>query len=317
MINFGIIGPGNIAKRAAQGILCSPKANLYAVASRNLEKAKKFQEVYGASVAYGSYEELLADPKVDAVYICTPNTLHYDQIMMCLSHKKHVVCEKPMVENEQQVKEVFAKAREMGCFLMEAEKTMFTPLNVKLKNLVQEGTIGKLQAIRGEFSFNVLNSLDAEHWVLGKEMGGSAFDIGVYPICFAHFFADAEVKDSMVERIEHPDFACDFGMHADVWYENGIYAFLQSNWFYTPKYKGRAVLSGDKGYLEIPEFWKGKKAYLHIGDKVDEISVEMESDFEGEVTHAAQCIEQGLLESPVLGEAMSCKIIRIVEKIKK
>ena len=123
MINFGIIGIGNIAHRVAKGILCSKKANLYAVASRNKDNAEQFQKQYGAEKAYGSYKELLEDAAVDAVYICTPNSLHYEQIQLCLSCGKHVVCEKPMVANSEQVKELFAQARKVGCFLMEAEKT--------------------------------------------------------------------------------------------------------------------------------------------------------------------------------------------------
>ena len=311
MVNFGIIGLGNIAQRVAKGILCSSKAKLYAVASRDKENAEKFKEKFFAEVAYDSYEDLLNDPKVEVVYICTPNYLHYDQIMKCLLHKKHVVCEKPMVENEQQEKEVFAKAREMGCFLMEAEKTMFTPLNVKLKQMVENGVIGKLHAIRAEFSFDVLKDVDADHWVLGKEMGGSAYDIGVYPISFSHFFADSKVSEFETQKLPHPKFPCDFGMQSHVRYENGVDAFLQSNWYYTPEHKGCGILAGAEGYIEIPAFWKSNKAYLHKNGSVEEISVEMESDFEGEVSHAASCIEKGLIESPVLGEEMSLQIIRI------
>ena len=313
MLNFGIIGIGNIAHRVAKGILCSPKANLYAVASRNKENAKEFKEQYGAEKAYGSYEELLNDSEVDVVYICTPNALHFDQIMLCLSYGKHVVCEKPMVADEVQVKKLFAEARRKGCFLMEAEKTMFTPLNVKLKQMVREGVIGKLQAIRAEYSYDVLKEVDTDHWVLGKEMGGSAYDIGVYPISFAHFMAGSKMQDLQVEKLMHPEYSCDFGMQADILYENGVYGFLKTNWFYTAEHKGSAILAGDEGYIKVPAFWKSTKAYLYKDGKVEEISVEMESDFEGEVTHAAECIEKGLLESPVLGEEMSLEIIRVVD----
>ena len=316
MINFGIIGIGNIAHRVAKGILCSPKANLYAVASRNKENAKEFKEQYGAEKAYGSYKELLNDSEVDVVYICTPNALHFDQIMLCLSYGKHVVCEKPMVADEVQVKKLFAEARRKGCFLMEAEKTMFTPLNVKLKQMVREGVIGKLQAIRAEYSYDVLKEVDTDHWVLGKEMGGSAYDIGVYPISFAHFMAGSKMQDLQVEKLMHPEYSCDFGMQADILYENGVYGFLKTNWFYTAEHKGSAILAGDEGYIKVPAFWKSTKAYLYKDGKVEEISVEMESDFEGEVTHAAECIEKGLLESPVLGEEMSLEIVRVVDYTK-
>ena len=199
---------------------------------------------------------------------------------------------------------------------MEAEKTMFTPLNVKLKQMVREGVIGKLQAIRAEYSYDVLKEVDTDHWVLEKEMGGSAYDIGVYPISFAHFMAGSKMQDLQVEKLMHPEYSCDFGMQADILYENGVYGFLKTNWFYTAEHKGSAILAGDEGYIKVPAFWNSTKAYLYKDGKVEEISVEMESDFEGEVTHAAECIEKGLLESPVLGEEMSLEIVRVVDYTK-
>ncbi|MGN0335512.1 MAG: Gfo/Idh/MocA family protein [Lachnospiraceae bacterium] len=315
MKNIGIIGLGNIAHRVAGGIICSENANLYAVASRDQEKAAKFGKRYSAVKSYGSYDELLKDENVDIVYICTPNRMHYEHIMLCLSNHKHVICEKPLVENEKQVKLLFDEARKNNCFLMEAEKTMFTPLNVTLKSMVQNGVIGKLMTIKAEYSSEVLEQVPDTHWVLDKTMGGASYDIGVYPISFSHFFADAGLKNFRTQPILNPPYECDFGMEADILYENGVYAFLLSNWLYTPEHKGSAVLAGEKGFIEIPAFWKGTEAYLHKDSKVEKITVEMESDFSGEITHAVECVEKGLLESPVLSEEMSRRIIRIVEAV--
>ena len=317
MKNVAILGLGNIANRVAKGVICSPKACLYAVASRNVENAKKFAEKYAASVYYGSYEEMLKDPKVDLVYICTPNTFHYDQIKLCLSYGKHVICEKPMVKNEEQVRELFAMAREQGCFLMEAEKTMFTPLNKKIKEMINQGEIGKLHTIRAQYCSEGLEGLPLDHWVLGENFGGCTYDIGVYPICAAHFYADSSMKEFQAEAVKSSDFKCDFGMDTDIFYENGIYANVRSNWFYQAENKGKAILVGDKGYFEIPAYWKGNKAYLHKDGIVTEIEVAMESDFEGEITHAVECIEEGLTESPILGEEMSVEIIRVAEAVQK
>lgn len=317
MKNVAILGLGNIANRVARGILCSKKASLYAVASRNMDNAKNFANKYGALNYYGSYEEMLNDPKVDLVYICTPNTFHYEQIKLCLAYGKHVICEKPMVKNEEQVRELFSLAREQGCFLMEAEKTMFTPLNRKVKEMIVEGEIGKLHTIRAQYCSEGLDGLPLDYWVLGEEFGGCSYDIGVYPICAAHYYADAKMKEFQAEAVKNPEFKCDFGMDADIFYENGIYANVRSNWFYQAENKGKAVLVGDKGYFEVPSFWKGNKAYLHKDGQVTEIVVDMESDFEGEVTHAIECIESGLMESPILGEEMSVEIIRVVEAVQK
>ena len=317
MKNVGILGLGNIANRVAKGVLCSQKANLYAVASRNIDKAKKFADKYGANTYYGNYEEMLKDSSVDLVYICTPNIFHYEQIKLCLSHGKHVICEKPMVKDEVQVRELFALARKQGCFLMEAEKTMFTPLNKKVKEMIEEGVIGKLHTIRAQYCSEGLDGLPEDHWVLGEGFGGCTYDIGVYPICASHFYADAKMKEFQAEAVRNPEFNCDFGMDADIFYENGIYANVRANWFYQAENKGKAVLVGEKGYLEIPAYWKGTQAYLHKAGQVTEIVVDMESDFEGEITHAIECIENGLLESPILGEEMSVEIIRVVEAVQK
>ena len=123
------------------------------------------------------------------------------------------------------------------------------------------------------------------------------------------------MKNCKSQLIRHPEFVCDFGMQADVVYENDVYGFLQCNWFYTPEHKGSAVLAGEKGFIEVPAFWKGTKAYLHKNGMIEEISVEMESDFEGEVSHASECIKKGLLESPILGETMSVEIIKVFSKL--
>lgn len=317
MKNIAILGLGNIANRVAKGVLCSPKACLYAVASRNIEKAKEFADKYRAVVSYGSYEEMLKDPNVDLVYICTPNAFHYEQIKLCFSFGKHVICEKPMVKNEEQVRELFAIAREQNCFLMEAEKTMFTPLNKKIKEMINQGEIGKLHTIRAQYCSEGLDGLPLDHWVLEEDFGGCTYDIGVYPICVAHFYANSPMKEFQTEAVKNPDFKCDFGMDTDIFYENGIYANVRSNWFYQANNKGKAVLVGDKGYFEIPAYWKGNKAYLHVDGQVTEIVVDMESDFEGEVTHAVECIEDGLLESPILGEEMSVEIIRVAEAVQE
>lgn len=283
------------------------------MASRNGEKANLFAKEHGALKAYGSYKEMLEDPNVQIVYICTPNAFHEEQIRLCFEYGKHVICEKPMVQTEEKVKQLFKDAREHGCFLMEAEKTMFTPLNRKLKEMIQEGVIGKLLTIKAEYSSDCLADISKDHWVLEETHGGCAGDIGVYPISFSHYFADASMKNLKVQSFEHPEFSCNFGMQADVVYENSVYAFLQSHWFFTPENKGCAILAGETGYIEIPAYWKENKAYLHKDGMVEEIIVDMESDFEGEISHAAECVEQGLLESPVLGERKTCEIIRIVE----
>ena len=118
-IKIGLIGLGTIADRIPKGIICSDNGTLYAVASRSYEKAVTFKEKYQAKKAYGSYEELLNDKEIDLVYIATINQSHYELIKKCVDYGKHIICEKPLVKNCEQTKEVYAYALSKNIFLME------------------------------------------------------------------------------------------------------------------------------------------------------------------------------------------------------
>ena len=147
MIRIGVYGLGKISYRVIQGILYANNADLYAVCSSNLEKANAFKEEYGARKAYDSYEEMLQDANLDMVYICTPNYLHAKHIQMALNNHKHVVCEKPMCVSSKELNACFDYAKKQNCFLMEAHKTVFTPLNQKLFEVISNGQIGQVKSI--------------------------------------------------------------------------------------------------------------------------------------------------------------------------
>ncbi|TDW20561.1 putative dehydrogenase [Breznakia blatticola] len=313
-MNVAILGLGGIAKRVALGVTYAKNASLYAVAARDIKRAQAFQEQYDAVHAYGSYDEVLADPQVELVYICVPNALHYDLVCKCLQANKHVICEKIMVTTHKELKQLFDLAKEKQCFLMEANKTVFTPLNQKLYQMIANGVIGKLQFIKAEYSARLLDDpLPDTHWVLDPVTGGCAFDIGVYPTCFAHYYANSKVKEITKKKTYIDAYACDFGLHAMITYENGIQADIMSNWLYTPENKGCAYLIGEKGYIKIPAYWKEKVAYIYVDGKEEIIAVDMQSDFSGEIEHAVACIEHQIYESPIMGYTQSKAILEVVD----
>lgn len=315
MIQFAILGCGNIANRVANGILHAKEASLYAVASRSEERALQYKEKYGAKVYYTDYEKLCQDENVDVIYICTPNQWHYSQIEMCLSHHKNVVCEKPMVKNQTQVKALFQKAKEVNCFLMEAHKTCFTPLNQLIKKRLDANEFGKIISIQADYSFDVRGFYGPDSWAMDPEFGGCSFDIGVYPTCFAHFMANSKVKEMTGYPILQDGIQADFGMMTQIQYENGILAQLNSSWLHTTPDKGKALLVCEKGTIEIPAFWKGNRAIIHKGMEEEIVTVNMESDFTGEVEEVARCIENEWLESPTMGCDSSCEIIKVIKKV--
>src|SRR5215831_4393406 len=136
---WGIIGPGKIANEFAKALSNVGGSRLYAVASRDLKRAKSFAANYGAEKYYGGYEALASDPDVDAVYIATPHTYHHAHTLLCLQNKKPVLCEKPLSVNYQSTLEMITAARQHKTFLMEAMWTRFLPAVDKAIQLIREG----------------------------------------------------------------------------------------------------------------------------------------------------------------------------------
>lgn len=313
-MKIGIMGLGNIAHRVAKGIKFAKNAELYAAASRDIQKAETFKKQYEASKAYGDYETMLQDAKVELIYICTPNMLHFEHIMLCLQKHKHVLCEKPLVSNHEQLKTCFAYAKKQGCFLMEAEKTLFTPLNQRLQKMVLEDeVIGKLKYIEAGYGADMqLSQHDEKHWLFRKEDSGSFYDVGVYPICYANFFASSAISNMQIMKHCAPQ-GFDLTTQAMLGYENGIMAYLRSSW--DTDFLNKAYLYGEKGVIITENFWKNTKAILRKGDREEVIFMPMESDFTGEIEHAVTCIESGLLQSPVLSQKESEEIMNVLMKM--
>src|SRR5690554_344826 len=184
-IKWGILGTAKIAQtQFLPGLADAQNAVLHAVASRDLHKAQTVASQWGAPKAYGSYEELLADPEVDAVYIPLPNNLHCEWTLRAFSAKKHVLCEKPMALNIEQCDSMLAAAQKEDRLFMEAFMYRFHPQIMKVQELIKEGSIGDVQLIRASFSF-VLE--DESNIRLAPGLGGgSLMDVGCYPIHLAN-----------------------------------------------------------------------------------------------------------------------------------
>lgn len=140
-MNVGILGLGRIARTMAYTVQHMEESTAYAVASRDLGKAEAFAKQFEFAHAYGSYEEMLNDPKVELVYIATPHSFHYEQAKMCLEHGKHVLCEKAFTEHAYQAEEIFKLADEKHLFIMEAQMVPFMPMAKTLQKLIADKVI--------------------------------------------------------------------------------------------------------------------------------------------------------------------------------
>ena len=181
IIKWGIIGLGGIAQKFAEDLTLIEDAELVAVASRSKVKANNFSTKFNVKQAYNSYEDLANDPNVEAIYIATPHSFHKEHAILCMKHKKAVLCEKPFAMNSNEVDEMITVAKENKVLLMEALWTFFLPHYKYLLDTVRNQSLGKLEKLEADFGFKA--AYDLEGRFLKKEIGGgSLLDIGIYPI---------------------------------------------------------------------------------------------------------------------------------------
>ncbi|MDT0650019.1 Gfo/Idh/MocA family protein [Autumnicola edwardsiae] len=222
---WAILGPGKIAKKFATGLKDVEGAELYAVASRSKERADAFAEEFSATKAYYSYKDMLEDDKVDVVYIATPHVFHFDNTLLCLEHKKAVLCEKPFAMDSEQVKEMIALAREKKVFLMEALWTQFLPHFQYVMDLLKTEKYGKLKKIEADFGFH--SPFNKEHRLYNKSLGGgSLLDIGIYPIFTA--LSALGVPEEIAAKAKLTTTQVDEDCEMMFTYKNGIKAELHS-----------------------------------------------------------------------------------------
>ena len=195
VLKFAILGCGHIATKMAAAVKTLEKRGMcvecYAVASRTLDKAKKFADDYGFGRAYGSYEELAQDSAVDLIYIATPHSEHYNNILLCLEHGRNLLVEKAFTANALMASEVIALAEEKGVFMSEAMWTRFLPAVQMVKDWILAGKIGKVESVEADFSMPLSHIGRLQKPELA---GGALLDLGIYSLTFADIFlTDPEI----------------------------------------------------------------------------------------------------------------------------
>ena len=248
-VRWGIIGPGKIARKFASDFRYSKYAELAGVASTSIERARIFADDYNINAAYGNYDELLDDSTIDAIYIATPNHLHYANSMSALKKGKAVLCEKPLTCNPNDTASLMKFARHTNVYLMEGMWTWFLPAIRKAKQWIDEGRIGKIRQIKADFGFRA--PYDPKSRLFDPELGGgSMLDIGIYPIAFSYFLLKNKPEIAF-SRIERAPTGVDKDVFAILQFDEVIVQIGSSFSVDLPNY---AFVIGDKGYIEIPDF---------------------------------------------------------------
>ena len=308
MVRFGIIGAGDIARKFNDAVRQTADAEITAVASKDLERAKKWAAKEKIPHYYGSYTDMLQQAAIDAVYIATTTNFHYEHILLCLRAGKHVLCEKPMVMTYAQAQEAVGLANEKQLFLMECMWSRFLPKSQKVRSWISEnkiGTVKLMQASIGWVADPVYN-----HRLFTSELGGgSLYDLGVYPLELLPYYTNQKIVcvQKMIQMYRDD---VDDVVSLNVALEHS-FANIQCS--FTTKLPEDAYIYGDKGYIRIPKIHFGTDAFLYdLNDRITEaFEGKAENGFIYQIEEAVRCIQTGKTESEVCPHSMTlttCKI---------
>ncbi len=313
-IKWGILGCGLIAHAFTKGLEEIPNATLEAVAS-NSGKAKPFAEKYGIQKWYDDYEEVVKDSNVDIIYIATTHNFHYENMLLCLNHRKPVLSEKPFTINASQTKHLIEIARENQIFMMEGMWTRFLPAVVKLREVVHDKeTIGEVTHFRGDFCVRMTHK--KEHRVFNPELaGGALLDVGVYPISFASMIMKQSPK-RIASSVVLGETGVDIFSNISFTYSNDATATITSaNKVEMPH---NAYIVGTEGYIHVPDFSHPRKFFLYMNDgenKTFEFPYES-TGFQYEALEAGECLLAKKIESETLPLEETLEIMETMDTLR-
>ena len=322
-IRWGIIATGFIAAKFATACNFEAKRTgrsiLSAVASRNAKKSAAFAAEYHIPHSYGSYEELIHDPNIDAIYVATPHTFHAELSITALSAGKSVLCEKPAGLNAMEFHPVVETARHEKRFYMEAMWMKFNPSFRKALTWVQEGRIGKIQYLNGAFFFAA--PFNPEGRLFNPSLGGGALlDVGIYPATFATMFAGRTQPDHISSIIKKGSTEVDIYNQAHLVWNSGIMADIASSIsLQSLDDIHPAIITGETGTILIPAFWRAQQAILldTEGHKIEHFNAPFECNgYEYELREVEECLLSGKTESPVHTYADSAMVLKILDTIR-
>ena len=330
MMKFAILGCGHIATKMAAAVKAIENRGVeaYAVASRSLSKAEKFAKDYGFGRAYGSYEELAKDPAVDLIYIATPHSEHYNNILLCLEHGKNLLVEKAFTANALMASEVIALAEEKGVFLSEAMWTRFLPAVQMVKDWILSGSIGKVKSVEADFSMPLSH---IERLRKPELAGGALLDLGIYSLTFADIFltdeaicrvgCDGDCAENHIVQTKTHCVKFHTGVDATDWidlvYANGQVAHLKTSMVAPLKNEG--VIYGEDGFIRVQNL--NDMVEIKLFDKAgtlleSQTPPRIENCYEYEVLACKAALEKGLKECPEMPHSKTMQMMTQMDNLR-
>lgn len=313
-INVGIIGCGNIAGVMAATLKRMSSVRCYAVASRSISKAEQFAEQWGAKAAYGSYEELVQDKKVDLVYIATPHSEHYDNAMLCIRNKKAVLCEKAFMANQKQAEEILTFAESQQVLVAEAMWTRYMPMLKTIKEVLESGVIGEPVMLTGNLGYEMEHKERLNDPALA---GGALLDVGVYALNFASMLFGNEIE-KMTSACTYTDTGMDRQSSFTLIYKNGKMAVLNCTMSGVSDRHG--MIYGTKGYAVIENInnFESMTVYNKEYQKVGFYKrAKQISGYEYEVEACVKALKEGWLQCPDMPHAETLKMMEWMDALRQ
>ncbi len=312
-INVAIMGAGNIGGVMANTLNKMKGVKCYAVASRNKEKADEFAKKYGCKKAYGSYEELVQDKKVDLIYIATPHSEHYENARLCIENGKAVLCEKAFTANAAQAEALISFAREKNVLIAEAMWTRYMPMLQTIKDVLSSGVIGVPTMLTANLGY-VINGVS--RLTDPALAGGALLDVGVYTINFASMIFGTEVK-KVSSVCTYTKSGVDEQNSITMLFEDGKMAVLNSSMLSLSDRKG--IIHGTKGFLVVENInnFESVTVYNTNYEKVEKYNRPKQiSGYEYEVEACIKALQNGEIECLQMPHEETIRIMKLMDNLR-
>lgn len=312
-MKIGILGTGRLLDKVAPTLQALECTELYAIASKSPERAQSRKAEYGFKKAYGSYEELLCDPEVELVYVITPHSRHYEDIMAAMKHGKPVLCEKPFTVNARQARAVRAYSKENRIFAAEAIWTRYMPSVKMIKEAMESGIIGEIMALSANLHYPITYKKRIVDPALA---GGALLDVGVYGINFASMFFgdDIERVESSVQMMES---GVDAQENITLFYRDGKMAAISAGVLSRSDRKG--IIYGSKGYIVVENINDPQSVAVY--DEDDRLLIfssvpDQISGYEYEYMEAVESVKKRMTGCPSMPLDETIRMLEIMDELR-
>jgi predicted dehydrogenase len=312
-LGWGLIGTGGIAHSFAADLTLTDSGRAAAVGSRHIDSANRFADEFDIPNRHASYEELVADPDVDVVYVATPHAMHHANALLALRAGKPVLVEKAFTMNAGEAEELVSVARAEGLFLMEAMWTRFLPHIAKIRGLIAEGALGDIVTVTADHG--QWFAQDPEFRLFAPELGGGALlDLGVYPVSFASMVLG---KPDRIVALVDPAFTGVDGQTSMLFgYASGAQAVLTCTLF--AKSPTRAAIVGTDARIEIDDAFYSPTSFTLISRTEERTHFDEPHEGRGlrhQADEVARCLREGLLESPLMPLDETVSIMQTMDAV--